>query len=144
MSRPPRRLALTLKALLDRAVVGCGQRLPDKACLAALLIIARLLLAGATMSAASAQGAPPGAVPAADLSIEEVRRAAREAEARKDIDAPTKARIAELSRATLVCLERVPELRAQAEGYRQLMRDAPAQIRDLERQLERPPSMPEA
>jgi potassium efflux system protein len=144
MSRPPRRLALVLKALLDRAVVGCGQLLRDRTCLAALLIIARLLLAGATMSAASAQGAPPGAVPTADLSIEEVRRAAREAEARKDIDAPTKARIAELSRATLVDLERVPELRAQAESYRQLMRDAPAQIRDLERQLERPRSIPEA
>ncbi|MCY0853866.1 hypothetical protein [Cupriavidus sp. D39] len=70
------------------------------------------------------------------MSVEQVRRTAREAEARKDVDVPTKARIAELSRAALADLERVPELRAQAENYRQLMRDAPDQIRDLERTLE--------
>jgi potassium-dependent mechanosensitive channel len=69
-----------------------------------------------------------------------VRRTAREAEARKDVDVPTKARIAELSRAALADLERVPELRAQAQNYRQLMRDAPDRIRDLERELERPRS----
>ncbi|MFM0247457.1 mechanosensitive ion channel domain-containing protein [Paraburkholderia sediminicola] len=136
MSSPPHRLVLAVKALLDRAGVGCARRLPGTACLAALLIIARLLLAGATVSAVAAQGGPPGAVPTADLSIEEVRRTAREAEVRKDIDAPTKARIAELSRAALADLERVPELRGQAESYRQLMRDAPEQTRDLERQLE--------
>src|SRR5580698_10415867 len=50
---------------------------------------------------------------------------------------PTKARIAALSRAALADLERVPELRAQAQNYRQLIRDAPDQIRDLERKLER-------
>jgi potassium efflux system protein len=74
------------------------------------------------------------------LTVEQVRRTAREAEARKDVDVPTKARIAELSRAALADLERVPELRAQSENYRQLMRDAPDQIRALERELERPRS----
>ncbi|ANB72372.1 hypothetical protein AYM40_08375 [Paraburkholderia phytofirmans OLGA172] len=94
------------------------------------------MLVGATMTAVLAQGEPPVVRSNADLTIEQVRRTAREAEVRKDIDPPTKARIAELSRATLADLERVPELRAQAQTYRQLMRDAPDQIRDLERTLE--------
>jgi len=143
MSSPACRSALVVKALMNRVMVCCGQSLPDKAFLTALLIIARLLLVGATMSAVEARSEPPGAVPNADVSVDEVRRTAREAEARKDIDAPTKARIAELSRTALADLERVPELRAQAESYRQLMRDAPTQTRDLERQLQRLRTMPE-
>jgi potassium-dependent mechanosensitive channel len=93
-------------------------------------------MAGAAMTAVVAQGEPPGVQSNADLTVEQVQRTAQEAEARKDIDAPTKARIAALCVA-LAELERVPELRAQAENYRQLMRDAPDQIRDLKRKLER-------
>ncbi|SOE99936.1 Small-conductance mechanosensitive channel [Burkholderia sp. OK233] len=137
MSSPTRRLALAVNALLGKARVRRGQSVPGNARLVALLTIARLLLVGATVTAAVAQGEPPGVRSNADLTVEQVRRTAREAEARKDIDVPTKARIAELSRAALADLERVPELRAQAENYRQLVRDAPAQIRDLERTLER-------
>ncbi|CAE6817222.1 Mechanosensitive channel MscK [Paraburkholderia nemoris] len=136
MSSPTRRLALAFDALLDKAMACCGQSVPDKARLVGPLTIARLLLVGATMTAVVAQAEPPEVRSNADLSVEQVRRTAREAEARRDIDVPTKARIAELSRATLADLERVPELRAQAQNYRQLMHDAPDQIRDLERTLE--------
>jgi potassium-dependent mechanosensitive channel len=137
MNSSPRRLALTVNALLDKAMACCRKASRDKARLVSPLIIVRLLLAGAAMTAVAAQGEPPSVQSNADLTVEQVRRNAREAEARKDIDAPTKARIAAPSRAALADLERVPELRAQAQNYRQLIRDAPDQIRDLERKLER-------
>ncbi|MFM0557958.1 mechanosensitive ion channel [Paraburkholderia sediminicola] len=137
MSSASRRLALVVNALADKAMACCGQSVPGKARPLRPLTIARLLLVGATMTALVAQGEPPGVSSNADLTVEQVRRTAREAEARKDIDVPTKARMAELSRATLADLERVPELRDQAENYRQLIRDAPDQISDLERTLER-------
>src|ERR1700709_2251300 len=143
MSSSTRRLAFAFNALLDKAMACCGKSVRGKARLVGPLTIARLLMAGAAMTAVVAQGEPPGDQSNADLTVEQVRRTAREAEARKDIDAPTKARIAELSRTALADLERVPELRAQAESYRQLMRDAPTQTRDLERQLQRLRTMPE-
>ena len=87
------------------------------------------------MTAADAPREPPGVRSDAELTVEQVRRTAREAEARKDIDGQTKARMAALSRAALADLERVPELRAEAQNYRQLMRDAPDEIRDLEQKL---------
>src|SRR5260370_4588496 len=137
MSSPTRRLALAVNALLDKAMTCCGQSISGKPRLVGPLAIARLLLVGATMTAVAAHGEPPSVQSNAGLTVEQVRRTAREAEARKDVDVPTKARIAELSRAALADLERVPELRAQAENYRQLMRDAPDQIHNLERELER-------
>lgn len=133
MSNPTRRLTLAVNALLDKAMTCCEQSIPEKARLLGPLTI----LVGATMMAVMAHGEPPRLQSNADLTVEQVRRTAREAEVRKDIDVPIKARIAELSRATLGDLESVPELRAQAETYRQLMRDAPDQIRDLERTLEK-------
>lgn len=137
MRSPTCRLALAVSALLDKAMARCGPSIADKTRLVGPLTIARLLLVGATMTAVVAQAEPPVVRSNADVTVEQVRRTAREAEVRKDIDVPTKARIAELSRATLADLERVLELRAQAETYRQLMRDAPDQIRDLERTLEK-------
>ncbi|MGF7001108.1 mechanosensitive ion channel domain-containing protein [Paraburkholderia sp. GAS32] len=119
------------------AVVVSVDSSPDKIRLVRPLTIARLLLVGAAMTVVVALAEPPVVRSNTDLTVEQVRRTAREAEVRKDVDVPTKARIAELSRATLADMERVPELRAQAETYRQLMRDAPDQIRDLERTLEK-------
>jgi potassium efflux system protein len=137
MRSPTYRLVLAVSALLDKALARCRPSIPDKTRLVGPLTIARLLLVGAAMTAVVAQGEPPVVRSNADLTVEQVRRTAREAEVRKDIDVPTKARIAEPSPATLADLERVPELRAQAETYRQSMRDAPDQIRDLERTLEK-------
>src|ERR1700709_1072330 len=136
MSSSTRRLAFAFNALLDKAMACCGKSVRGKARLVGPLTIARLLMAGAAMTAVVAQGEPPGDQSNADLTVEQVRRTAQEAEARKDIDAPTKARIAALSRTALADLERVRELRAQAENYHQLMRDAPARIRDLKQKLE--------
>src|SRR5579859_6190453 len=123
MSSSTCRLVLAVNALLSKAMTRCGRPILDK-----VWLIARLLLVGATMTAIVAQAEPPVVRSNADLTVDQVRRTAREAEVRKDIDVPTKARIAELSRAALADMERVPELRAQAETYRQLMRDAPDQI----------------
>jgi potassium efflux system protein len=123
--------------LVDVVVfVAAAQR---KGRVARLLIMMSLILAGAPVTALMPSVALAEAV-ALDspdtLTIEQVRNSAAEAGVRKNVDVPTKARIAALSRAAVADLERVPELHAEAQRYRQLIRDAPDQARDLERKLE--------
>jgi potassium efflux system protein len=136
MSSPTGRPDLAANTLFDNTIACCRVFMPRKVCPIGPVSVVRLLMVGVIMWAAPAQEDAYAAEPNATLTVETVQRAAREAEARKDIDAPTKARIADLSRAAVVDLERVPELRAQADQYRQQMRSAPDQARDLTRELE--------
>ncbi|MFM0658392.1 mechanosensitive ion channel domain-containing protein [Paraburkholderia sediminicola] len=136
MSSPTGRPDLAVNTPFDKTISRCRAFMPGKVCLVGSVCVVRLLMVGVILWAAPASEDAYAAEPNATLTIENVQRAAREAEAHKDIDARTKARIADMSRAAIVDLERVPELHAQAEKYRQQMRSAPDQTRDLTRQLE--------
>jgi len=98
--------------------------------------LALLLLAfGPLMARSSAQTLPPlkAADAAADLTPSAIDRKIRGTEARKDIDAESRAKIVEIYRSVRSDLERIDEVNAQAAQYQKVQATGQAEITRLER-----------
>ena len=98
--------------------------------------LALLLLAfGPLMARSSAQTLPPlkAAEAAADLTPSAIDRKIRGTEARKDIDAESRAKIVEIYRSVRSDLERIDEVNAQAAQYQKVQATGQAEITRLER-----------
>jgi potassium efflux system protein len=95
--------------------------------------LASVLLA---FAAPALQAQMPARFAPADASVETLQRQATAAAEREDIDQPTKARIEGTYRRAVEELNRARQLAAETEALRKATVDAPAQIAQLERQLE--------
>ncbi len=97
----------------------------------AFLVIALLAFAAPAL-----QAQLPTQATSVDASVENLQRQAAAAAEREDIDQPTKARIEGAYKRAVEELNRARQLRAETEALRKATFDAPAQIAQLERQLE--------
>jgi len=87
-------------------------------------------------AAPALQAQLPTQLASVDTTVENLQRQAAAAAEREDIDQPTKARIEGAYKRAIEELNRARQLRAETEALRKAAFDAPAQIAQLERQLE--------